>query len=72
MKNRTDNPVLAHEEISYYDGIEDILGGFRALTILQVDDRNYVHCVETNYRIAKEVIGVVIPNKESVLARVAG
>jgi hypothetical protein len=62
IKNRTDNQYLAHEEISFYQGIENILDDSRVLTVAQSDSGHskYIHCVETDYHIAREVIGMVL------------
>ena len=69
MKNRTDDVGMAHQEISYYQGIENILDENRVLTVRQDDDGhgNYLHCVETDYHVAKEAIGLVIPKEEKAV-----
>lgn len=66
IKNRTDNQYLAHEEISFYQGIEDILDDRRVLTVAQDDSGHskYIHCVETNYHVAIEAIGMLLSRKE--------
>ena len=59
IKNRADNQEQAHREISYYHGIEETLGLDRILTIVQDDphgEPRYVHCQETYYKVAREVI----------------
>ena len=62
IKYKTPNIVLAYEEISYYKGVEDILGEHRVLTVTLDDGgREGIHCAETNYHIAREAIGVVLP-----------
>ncbi len=64
-------------EISYYNGIEKVLREDRVLTVAQDDGaRRYIHCVETNYHVARAVIAAMIPrcpvDETSVLAKVAG
>lgn len=62
IKNKTNNQYLAHEEISFYHGIENILDDSRVLTVAQGDSGHckYIHCVETDYHIAREVIRMVL------------
>ena len=49
---------LQADEINYYQGIEDILDESRVLTTTQGESghQEYLHCVETNYHVAREVV----------------
>ena len=48
-------------ESNYYTGIEEILSKDRTLTVVQDDGgREGIHCLETNYHIARKAVGMVL------------
>lgn len=57
IKDRASCLETAHREKNYYHGVEKILTESRTLTVV-VDDggREGIHCLETPYHIAREVV----------------
>lgn len=56
IKYRTHNIMKAHIEVSYYHGIEKILGKSRILTVAGDDGGKEIGCLETPYHVAREAI----------------
>ena len=62
-------------ENSYYRGIEDVLDEHRTLTIVQGYDQadgGYLHCIETDYHVAREAIGMILSKQDQEIETVVG
>ncbi len=63
IKDRQSEMFLAHKEISYYHGIENILTESRILTVRFDTGFKDIFCIETDYHVAREAIGMVLSRK---------
>ena len=71
IKNRASVLSNAHQEINYYHGIEKILSEHRILTVRFDTGGEYVFCIETDYHVAREAIGMVLNRQDQVTEVVA-
>jgi len=58
IKNRAVSQSPAYREVSYYYGIEKLLGKDRTLIVQQDDGGKYVHCDGTDYHVAREAMAL--------------